>query len=327
MVSADLLAYVREVAEELVRDLETAAARTRNWGDVKPARKAVKTAMDKCLDSLTVLNLWGKANQVPSSELWNVAGELLATGTLQTRARQKPRGYAGDDIMLTQIYERTVGGGALGRLFDEYFQQLDAPEAVRGRIDFSARAIVEAARKSEQAEFHLKSVGAGPAIDVQLALQQWPDAAPPADVTLLDLDQEALDRAQARLAPLLPNDRLRVARENLYRLPTQESKAALLAESDFLVCLGLFDYLDDRDAETMLRTFWQSLRPGGELLVGNFAPHTQSRGYMEWIGNWRLIYRDRDQFAHLAERAGIPRAAFRIEAEPQGVDLLLRAER
>lgn len=327
MASADLLAYVREVAEELVRDLERAAARTRNWGDVKAARQAVKAAMDKCLASLTALNLWGKANQVPSSELWNVAGQWLETGALQTRARQKPRGYAGDDIMLTQIYERTVAHGALGRLFDEYFQQLDAPEAVRGRIEFSARAIIEAVRKSERVEFRLTSVGAGPAIDIQLALERWPDAPPPADVTLLDLDQEALDRAQARLAPLLPDDRLRVSRENLYRLPTQESKAALLAESDFLVCLGLFDYLDDRDAEAMLRRFWQSLRPGGALLVGNFAPHTQSRGYMEWIGNWYLIYRTREQFAQLAERAGIPTDAFRIEAEPQGVDLLLRAER
>lgn len=327
MASADLLAYVHEVAEEFVADLERAAVSTCNWGDGKQARKLVFKAVDKGLESLTVLGIWGKANQVPSSELWKVAGELLERGTLQTRARQKPRGYAGDDLMLTQIFERTITNDALGRHFDEYFQQLDAPEAVRGRIRYAAAAIRTAAAQSPHDTFRIKCVGSGPAIEVELALESWPEGAPPAEVTLLDLDQEALDRAGERLRPYLPDERLHTVRENLYRLPRQAAKGRMLAETDFLVCLGLFDYLDEDDARAMLRLFWASLRPGGTLLVGNFAPHCKSRSYMEWIGNWYLIYRTHEEFSRLAAEAGIPPDAFRIEADPTGIDLLLVAEK
>ena len=100
-----------------------------------------------------------------------------------------------------------------------------------------------------------------------------------------------------------------------------------MAESDVVLCLGLFDYLDDDDAAAMLRLFWQSLRPGGVLVVGNFAPHCQARAYMEWVGNWYLTYRTRDQLARLALAAGIPESRFRIGAEPLGVNLLLTADR
>ena len=327
MASPELLAYVREVAEEFVRDMEAGAARTRNWGDLKPARKLVAAAIEKSLASLAATNLWGKANQVPSSELWNVAGDWLEQGRLQLRARQKPRGYAGDDLMLTQIYERTVSDTALGRLFDEYFQALDAPEAVRGRICYAAKAIQAAAQQCRADEFRLTCIGAGPAIEVQLALQDWPAEAPPARVTLLDLDQEALDRAGARLASLLPHDRLHAVRENLFRLPRDAAKGAILDEADFLVCLGLLDYLETGDAAAMLGLFWQSLNPHGTLLVGNFAPHCKSRAYMEWIGAWYLIYRTEEQLAALAGAAGIPREACTIESDPTGVDLLLRATR
>ncbi|MBI3466333.1 MAG: hypothetical protein HY000_25255 [Planctomycetes bacterium] len=48
---------------------------------------------------------------------------------------------------------------------------------------------------------------------------------------------------------------------------------------------------------------------------------------MEWIGNWYLIYRTSAEMASLAEAAGIPRGAWRIDAERLGIDLFISAEK
>ena len=69
--------------------------------------------------------------------------------------------------------------------------------------------------------------------------------------------------------------------------------------------------------------FWQHLAHGGLLLVSNFAPHNPTRAYMEWIGNWYLLYRTTEQMWQLGVEAGIPKDQFHIGSEPMGVDLVL----
>jgi extracellular factor (EF) 3-hydroxypalmitic acid methyl ester biosynthesis protein len=114
-----------------------------------------------------------------------------------------------------------------------------------------------------------------------------------------------------------------LVRDNLFRLPRRETAAELLGEADFLFCTGLFDYLPDRDAAAMLRLFWQRLAPEGTMFVFNFSPRNSSRAYMEWIGNWYLIYRDEREMAQLARQARLPAGCFVVDAEALGVDLLL----
>jgi SAM-dependent methyltransferase len=144
-------------------------------------------------------------------------------------------------------------------------------------------------------------------------------------VTLLDLDWAAIEYAKQQLAGLVAVDSLSGVSANLFRLPERASLAAHLDDTDLLLCPGLFDYFDDATASAMLRTFWQRLAPGGRLAVFQFAPHNPSRAYMEWLGNWYLIYRTRDQLQQLASDAGIPPANVTLGSEPLGVDLLLVA--
>jgi hypothetical protein len=77
----------------------------------------------------------------------------------------------------------------------------------------------------------------------------------------------------------------------------------------------------------MLELFWRSLRTGGRALVFNFAPWNPTRAYMEWIGNWYLLYRTRQDLAMLAERAGVPGDQFTIASEASGIDLLLQIDK
>jgi len=311
------LTLVRSAAVQLVDDLQHA-----------DDQAAVDAALDRCLAVLVSTELWGRANQGPSHELWRIAGPWLEQGDLQRRARCKPRGYAGDFEMQTDFWERKTVDSPLGRRFDCYFLKQAAVEAVRARMEWAAAVIAERCRASPHEEFRVTSVGSGPGIDLFEAARSLPrDARSRLRLTLVDLDEAALDAARTRLTSVVAAEQIVVRRENLYRLPTLRRAADLFADVDFILCTGLNDYLTDEAATAQLRLFWNGLRPGGMAAVGNFAPHCPTRAYMEWIGNWYLIYRTADELARLGEAAGIPAEQRRIVAERTGCDLFLPAEK
>jgi len=324
----DLLDEVRAVGHELVRRLDEAERLTAGWSDRPLAEALVDAAMSQAMVRLARTECWGEANRVPSMELWGIAGPVLEVGTLQHHARFKPHGYAGDYVMLTRICEQSCCSHPLGSLFDKYFLRQAAPEAVRARTEQSATALIAHCLERAEKEYCVASVGSGPAINVARAAAGLPaQSRASLRVRLLDLDPAALEAARRRLEPLVAGDRLACIRTNLYRLAQGARGAAELGNPHFLVCAGFFDYLDDAPAASLLGFFWRQLAAGGQLLVGNFAPHNPSRAYMEWIGNWYLKYRTADQLENLALAAGIPRGDFHVACERTGVDLFLVARK
>lgn len=325
----EVLPIVREAASRLVDDLDRAERLCASWSDEPLAVALVDAALSSCLASLAKTHLWGDANRLPSGELWKIAGPWLEVGVLQHAARFKPRGYAGDFEMLARICGGYRCEHPLGRAFDAFFQAQAAPQAVRSRTEQTGAAIASDCLARPAGPYHVVSVGSGPALDVRRALGLLPEERrSQVRVTLLDLDPDALGFARSQLEPLLAlgaEAALQCTRANLFRLPQKADPGVALEAADFLVCTGLFDYLDDEPAATMLRWFWEQLAPGASLLVGNFAPHNPSRAYMEWIGNWYLIYRTAEQMRELAARAGVPAERVTVGCERLGIDLFLAA--
>jgi extracellular factor (EF) 3-hydroxypalmitic acid methyl ester biosynthesis protein len=323
-MSADLLQQVRQVARDLARQLASIQAADA----VEPESRyhQVHSIMQHALDQLAQTGCWGSANRIASNELWRIAGTQLATGSLQEHARAKPRGYAGDFEMLEMIDAHDLCLDPLGHALDRFFQQQAAPEAVRDRIHLVTEAMVKTITNRAEMGAHLVSVGSGPALDVARALSHVsPQLRQSVHVTLIDIDPEALENAAARLCELIPTTQLTCTRENLFRLSKRGSGQSLWDQADLISCPGLFDYLDDDHAVAMLTTFWQHLSPQGTLLVFNFAPTNPSRAFMEWIGQWHLIYRDTDAMARLAVRAEMDGADLTIEAGPLGICPYIRA--
>ena len=324
-----LAALASEVGERLASDLTCAEKLTSGWADEELGYALVARALDRSLRRLAATGCWGKENQLPSGEFWAATGQLLDVSWLQHRARFKPRGYAGDFEMFDRFWRRECCDHPLGRLFDRYFQAQAAVEAVRGRTELLAAAIVERCLVSDSRRpFRVVSVGCGPAIELVLAARALREVRPDQlQCTLLELDGDALTDARQRLAAWLDAERVVTLRENLYRMADKPRAADLFDGADFICCAGLFDYLPDEPAQKMLRFFWQRLASGGMFMVGNFAPHNPTRAYMEWIGNWYLLYRTADDLVNLARSAGIPQASFHISAERLGIDLFLEARR
>jgi extracellular factor (EF) 3-hydroxypalmitic acid methyl ester biosynthesis protein len=317
---------VRSAAEMLVADLNRAVQLSDGWHDVAIGQTLVDAALGRCLEKLASTGIWGRGNQLPSSELWRIAGPILERGSLHCRARFKPRGYAGDFETFVMFWERYVCDDPLGRLFDHYFQRQTAVEAVRGRTEALAAAIVDHAKQYREHPYAITSIGSGPALDIELAMKQldgW--QRDEVSIQLFDLDDDALQYANQRLTRIVPSHCVSIHRENLYRLAERPTATKILGRTDFIFCTGLFDYLPDDSAIKLLRLMWQQLNAGGILMVWNFAPHNPTRTYMEWLGNWYLIYRTREELAALSDAAGIPNEMIALRAERTGVNLLLVA--
>jgi len=318
--ASQMALYVRGRGLELTDALHPIAA-----APTDDAYAQLREAMNDCVARLSELQLWGPDNRLPSSELWNTAGHLLARGWLQNRARTKPRGYAGDYEMLARIATNELCDDPLGRLFDRYFQEQAAPQAVRNRMTMMREWIVDSIAPTEQPR-HIAVVGSAFGMEVRNSLLHLTSSVRERlRVTLLDLDPDTLDFASRQVGQLVPRERLTLHSSNLFRLADRPKDASFLAQSDLLLCPGLFDYLDDAAAATMLRTLYRSLSAGGRLVVFQFAPHNPTRGYMEWFGNWYLTYRSENQLRGLATAAGIPQSAAVYGAEPLGVILYLSA--
>lgn len=313
---------VEQIARQLDEDLRRVRDLTGGWRDAAQTDQLAREALQRALDQLSGTNCWGEANRLPSSVLWRIAGAWLESGTLQLRARTKPRGYAGDFEMLTQIAANHVGDHPLGAAFDQFFQRQAAPQAVRNRTALIGGAIADFVRQRPAGPVRVVSVGSGPALDIhQACIALTPPQRQRLQIALLDLDPAALDYARSQLSPLVEPGQLQLVRENLFRLAQSSRSGGFLDGADVLVCSGLFDYLDNATAATLLARFWQALRPAGQAWVFNFAPHNPSRAYMEWIGNWYLIYRTAEQMREVAAQAGIPHQQLQISAESSGVNL------
>ncbi len=314
-VSAQLVAQLGQIEAEL-------PGADSDWG-----QRAVTAAMDECLAELANTNLWGRENELPSSVLWNVAGPILARGWMQHRARTKPRGYAGDFELLGRMVRHQLCEDPVGRLFDEYFQKLAAPIAVRNRSAVVRDWVAELVKSSNR-PIRVTVVGSGPAYDIEDAVRKLsPDEAARLEVRLLDYDPQALEDAERRIASLLPAGNFRALAGSLFRIPDRPKLANWLEGADLIVSVGMFDYLDRAQSARMLKTFWDLASPGGEVAVFNFSPRNTSRAYMEWIGNWYLLYRDEAEMQQMATDAGLPEELVVHGSEPSGVDLFLRARK
>lgn len=327
MTESELFAVTEVASETFVAALRAGEAATNAWSDWELSQALVDAALNACLARLAVTEVWGPENRLASAKFWELTSSWLQHGEMLTRARFKPRGYAGDYLLLGQICENWRGEHPLGRLLDDYFQRHAAPQAVRNRTRLVAEAIVNAAEIFPAGPLRIVSLGSGPAFDVWQAASELDVAQRRRlQVVLLDLDPQALEAARARLQPVLGPEQIVTIRENLYRLARRPAPEEI-ADAHVVACTGFFDYLPDADAAVLLHYCWSQLAAGGRLMVFNFAPHNPSRALMEWVANWYLLYRDETQMSELALAAGLPSSAFHIRAEEVGVDLYIDAQK
>ncbi len=234
---------------------------------------------------------------VEAEVLTHEVREVVHADPFTYRAFSKPRGYAGDAVMMDYIYgyqacDPQTLPDPIGRVFD-YSTGTAAPQAVRFRRRVVAETIDAAAARSSR-PIDVVALACGHLREMELSLAARTARAM---VTAIDQDEESL--------AVVKND---YGKYGVQTMPASVrdilSGRRQLPASDLSYTAGLYDYLPESAATRLTTMMFEALRPGGTLLLANFLPNILDAGYMESLMDWHLIYRS--DAAMLAVAGGVP---------------------
>lgn len=224
---------------------------------------------------------------------------LLHQDPFTYRAFSKPRGYAGDAVMMDFIYGREEQWPApaaepLGRHVFDFTTMSPASEGVRSRRAFVAARIDRLAE--ERSRPHILSIASGHLREASLsaAIRRRRTGR----FVALDADGESA----ATVRDCYSAYGVETVTASFRRLLGTQN----VGDFDLVYSTGLFDYLNQRIGRRLVSSMFQMLRPRGSLIVANFLPGVRDIGYMETFMDWNLIYRGRGDMIDLA--ADIPEA-------------------
>ena len=224
---------------------------------------------------------------------WAAWIDFLCADPYTLRALTKPRGYAGDAAIMDFSYAHPSVADALAAALPEgqaiYAVTFAAPMSLsaRQRTDLVSEHL--GAMADRLGAMTVASFAAGHARELdKLSADQ---AAKIGAFTSIDTDalsQAEVERAQAgRIA-------VRSLRKSALRVRADD-----VGQVDFAYSMGLFDYLEKPFAEHTIRTIAKTVKPGGELLVGNLCLDAANLAYCEAVMDWWMVPRTEAEMAEL----------------------------
>lgn len=241
---------------------------------------------------------------------------------------EKPYGYAGDYKIIEDIYQNEPRTTGFERLYDNYFQMSSISVAVRNRKEDFRRYLINLLASRKGKKVRIMNIGSGPARELfELFSALHEDDLGNLTVDCLDNDSRSLDYAR-RL--LFKRTEVNFMKENAVRLALKKDiTQAIPCTYDCIYSTGLFDYFDDRITVRLLGNLRALLNPEGQIMISDVRDKysNPSVHFMEWVGDWNLIYREDERFRQLFIDAGFPKNAMRIGYEQQGILQYITATR
>lgn len=201
------------------------------------------------------------------------------------RAFERPRGYAGDAVLIDYLYmDHAADELHAGREIYRYMHQQPSSLSVRERRLLLAKAIDETAERVP-GDSRILSVACGHLREAESSLAVREHRVG----ELIAFDQDPLSLAE--ISHHNPLDVVKPVCGSVRALLSGKTK---FQDMDFVYSAGLYDYLSDAVATRLTGLLFGMLRPGGKVVVANFARFPPETGYMEAFMDWWLIYRDED---------------------------------
>jgi extracellular factor (EF) 3-hydroxypalmitic acid methyl ester biosynthesis protein len=197
------------------------------------------------------------------------------------RAFRKPRGYAGDAVMLDYIYRPgRVELAGTAEVVHSLTTRSSPAESILWRRDRLGDEISKIVNRARSARILSVASGHLRELDVVRARVNHRNFA----IVALDQDRDSLQEA------INSNTDFNIT-------PVDKSISHILkgddsSKYDLIYSAGLFDYLEAKLASALLSQLLTMLSPSGKLLLGNYAPEIYGRGYMEGMMSWSLLYRN-----------------------------------
>lgn len=231
---------------------------------------------------------------------------LVLEDPYSRRAHDKPRGYAGDAVMLDYIYRPTPdAASAMGLAMHRATTGLSNAKSILWRRDYLAGKITAAMQRASPARVLAVASGHMRELDVI----EIPDKRDAVEICAVDLDNLSLQEC----CRSYPGFNIRAVHSSAITI----RRARLPETFDLVYCAGLFDYLNDATAEFLLAQLHRQLLPSGLLCVANFTPENHGRGFMEGFMDWSLILRNERDLVRIAKSA-LPGCALSTLRDPYG---------
>lgn len=250
------------------------------------------------------------------------------------RTFQKPLGYAGDYEMVNMMLREPCEGGSMfAKILNVFFLRTAPVRAHQNRITYLVQQLVQEVGRIAKSGRVAKilNLGCGPAREIQDFLIQE-DLCERAEFTLLDFNEETLKHVNIILEDIKMRyrrmTRIEYVRKSVHQILKESAQVrknpqvAPTKQYDFIYCAGLFDYLQDRVCKQLLAYFFHILAPGGTLLATNVDDSNPNKGWMEYVLEWHLVYRNTQQLASLRPD-GVDKENFHVKSDPTGVNIFI----
>ncbi|WP_263705934.1 class I SAM-dependent methyltransferase [Shouchella tritolerans] len=215
------------------------------------------------------------------------------------RSFEKPRGYAGDPVMIDFIYDYDTAISPpyedrqtdISRLLNYEINRICCYpfNAVRERKRIFSKKIDQTTERV--ANPSILSIASGHLREVQESAAFKNKGI--GKFVAIDQDKEALS-----VAGEIIKDFGETIPASVVDIIMNEVS---LPKFDFIYSVGVFDYLPDGVAKKLTNELVHLLNPGGRLLIANWLPNIPPIGYMEAVLDWWITYRNKEQMQELVE--------------------------
>jgi extracellular factor (EF) 3-hydroxypalmitic acid methyl ester biosynthesis protein len=222
------------------------------------------------------------------------------------------------------------GDSLFSKILNTFFLNTPPVVAHRNRIDYLVKMLVSetnrVVRQGRTAKIF--NLGCGPAIEVQRFLASLP-AGQKVEFTLLDFNDETVAYTEKVLNQISmkhgSGSTVKVVKKSVAQLLKENAKYGRNSY-DLVYCAGLFDYMPEAVCIRLMELFYELARPGGTVLVSNVDACNPSRGWMECMVDWHLIYRNAQEMAEIIPRH-LSKDVVRIFAEPTSVNIFAEIQK
>jgi len=270
------------------------------------------SCLEECLENKEILG--GIKNSFRQ-----LAGPWIYKSEILKRAFDKPSGYPGDYELLEMIYNNRPVSGGIGAYFDNIFLRSPYITSVRQRKDKIKLMLLSAINDKKPGRVNVLSVGCGPCREIRELL---PDLNPDkeAHFTCVDWDEKALSFSRHMIMKLHPHKAIfKFCRCRLKDILRIEPALGMPEKQDVIYSTGFFDYLPRRVFKKLIRSLFTFLAEGGKLIITHKNREmTMPQIHPEWLCDWNLMPRNKDEFIKLIYESGIKQFSISVSSDNFG---------
>ena len=245
--------------------------------------------------------------------------ELFLKGTYNEWSFRKPYGYAGDFKIIDDIYQNNPASSGFSRLFDNYFQESAISVAVRNRKEDFKRLVTSFIRHSKGQPLRIMNLASGPCRELKEIFSSDKTLCKNVTFDCYDHDERAIEYSKKMLAGY---SNISFIEENAIRIALKKNVHQFINKKyDLVYASGLFDYFTERAGIALVANLKKLLNSNGMLAISTMRDKysNPSVHYMEWVGDWNLVYRDEDEFEKIFLVAGFLKGELKIQYEKQRI--------